>query len=104
MQIKINSSQVLSENSIRHIEGLINNFQWQQTPHSIKINIDSTLKDVDDKIYVQLVSMFDGNKTSVITDALNITGAITLAQNTINSKMNSGNISKRLNKEIFKAA
>lgn len=105
MQIKIRSSRVLGHNSINHIESLLDKFQWNILPNSVVVNIDCTLKDVDDKLYVQLITFFDGKKKSVITDAENITEALKIAISTLNGKLTSTPVTISNTRDtVFKAA
>jgi hypothetical protein len=105
MQIKINSSQRLGHNSINHVESLLAMFKWNVLPNSVVVNIDCTLKDVDDKLYVQLIIFFGDDKKSFIADAATITEALKFAMSTLNGKLISTPLSIRKGRgKVFKAA
>ncbi|MFT4534843.1 MAG: hypothetical protein ACJA1A_001861 [Saprospiraceae bacterium] len=105
MQIKINSTRTLGTNSINHIELLLEKFQWAILPYSITVNIDSTLKDVDDKLYVQLIAYFEKEKKSFIADATTMTDALKSAMAMLNGKLTPTQVSmKRSRGSINQAA
>ena len=89
MQIKIYSTQDLSSSSVNHVESLLDTFQWHSLPTSVQLNIDCTLKDVDDKLYVQLITFFGKTKLSFIADGVTITEALNTAMSTLNSGLTS---------------
>jgi hypothetical protein len=105
MQIKINSSRKLGHNSITHVESLLGKFQWNILPNSVVVNIDSTLKDVDDKHYVQLIIFFKEGKKSIISDAATLTEGIKSAMAILNAKLTSTQVSIGNSREkVSKAA
>ncbi len=93
MQIKINSTRKLGHNSINHVESLLAKFKWSILPISVIVNIDCTLKDVDDKHYVQLITFFEEEKKSFISDAATITEALKFAMSALNGKLTSTQVS-----------
>ena len=105
MQIKINSSQRLGHNSINHVESLLAMFKWYVLPSSVVVNIDWTLKDVDDKLYIQLITFFGDEKKSFIADAATITEALKSAMSAVNGKLTTTPVSIRKGRDtVFKAA
>lgn len=95
MQIKITSTRRLGNNSINHVESLLEKFQWVILPNSVVVNIDSTLKDVDDKLYVQLIAYFEKEKKSFIADAATMTEALKSAMSTLNGRLTATQVSMK---------